>query len=100
MELDAHQIFFYTYILQSETTQGLYIGYTSDIERRLKQHNESTGKYTSNKGKWNIIFYKKFDNKKDSISLERKLKGWKNKTRILEWIEREKTNSDSFLKKT
>jgi predicted GIY-YIG superfamily endonuclease len=65
------------------------------MERRLWEHNTSTGKYTSNKGRWNVLFYKEFINKRDAISLERQLKGWKNKTRILEWIEREKRNKDS-----
>jgi putative endonuclease len=88
-------VFYFTYILQSETTKGLYIGYTSDIERRLQQHNESTGKYTSNKGKWVILFYKKFDNKTLAISLERKLKKWKSKKRVLEWIEKEKYASNN-----
>jgi putative endonuclease len=95
VESTLNEAVYFTYILQSETTTGLYIGYTSDIEKRLRQHNESTGKYTSNKGKWNILFYKKFDNKTEAISLERKLKKWKSKNRVLEWIEREKfTSSD------
>ena len=70
--------------------KGLYVGYASDLEKRLNQHNESSGKYTSNKGLWHILFYKKFDNKTQAISLERQLKRWKSKKRILEWIEREK----------
>jgi len=81
---------FYTYILESENTHGLYIGYTSNLERRLKEHNESNGKYTSHKGVWCVIHFKKFDTKTEAISLERQLKRWKSKKRILEWIEREK----------
>jgi putative endonuclease len=87
---EHNPVFYFTYILQSETTKGLYIGYTSDIERRLKEHNESTGKYTSGKGKWVILFYKKFDNKTLAISLEHNLKKWKSKKKVLEWIEKEK----------
>jgi putative endonuclease len=83
-------LFFYTYILQSDRTKGLYIGYTSNLERRLEQHNKSHGKYTSNKGIWHMLFYKKFDSKSEAISLERKLKSWKSRKRILEWIELEK----------
>ena len=79
--------------MQSKTTDGLYIGYTSDVEKRLMQHNESYGKYTSNKGPWKIIFYKKVKNKSEAISLERQLKRWKSKKRILEWIERERQKS-------
>jgi len=89
MEIEEKPPFFYTYILQSETTSGLYIGYTSDVDKRLREHNESSGKYTSNKGPWKIIFHKMCENKSLAISLERQLKRWKSKKRILEWIERE-----------
>jgi putative endonuclease len=94
MESQSTHSIFYTYVLQSEDTGVLYIGYTSDIERRLREHNEAKGKYTSNKGNWNILFYKKFINKHDAISLERQLKRWKSKTRVLEWIERERNTID------
>jgi predicted GIY-YIG superfamily endonuclease len=90
MEAETSIQFFYSYILQSTITGGLYIGYTSDLEKRPLQHNESNGKYTSNKGPWVFIFYKKFDTKREAISLERHLKQWKSKKRVLEWIEREK----------
>ncbi|MFA5029793.1 MAG: GIY-YIG nuclease family protein [Patescibacteria group bacterium] len=37
------------YILQSERDGSYYIGYSSDLEKRIRQHNSSTGRYTSNK---------------------------------------------------
>ena len=88
---------YYTYILQSESTSGLYIGYTSDLEKRLIQHHESKGKYTSNRGPWTLLFSKKYDEKKSAISLERKLKSWKSKKKILEWIEREKCTDTDYI---
>ena len=30
---------FFVYILQSEKDGGFYIGYTSDLDKRLQQHN-------------------------------------------------------------
>jgi len=36
MEIEDTHLFFYTYILQSENGGGLYIGYTSDLKKRLK----------------------------------------------------------------
>jgi putative endonuclease len=88
---------YYTYILQSESTSGLYIGYTSDLEIRLIQHNESKGKYTSNKGPWILLFAKKHGEKKSAISLERKLKSWKSKKKILAWIEIEKCADTDYI---
>ncbi|MBI2513898.1 MAG: GIY-YIG nuclease family protein [Opitutae bacterium] len=29
---------YYVYVLQSQTDDGLYIGYSSDLRRRLAQH--------------------------------------------------------------
>lgn len=31
---------FYTYILQSKKNNKLYIGYTSDLKKRLLEHNQ------------------------------------------------------------
>jgi len=31
---------FYTYILQSKTHSELYVGYTSDLKKRVKEHNQ------------------------------------------------------------
>lgn len=46
---------FYVYILRSET--GLYIGYTSDLQHRLREHNTNKNKSTKNKGPWEIVYY-------------------------------------------
>ncbi|MFA9433847.1 MAG: GIY-YIG nuclease family protein, partial [Deltaproteobacteria bacterium] len=47
---------FFVYILKSETTGGIYIGHTSDLERRLKEHNNPLAgkrRYTrKHKGPW------------------------------------------------
>ncbi|MCL5782238.1 MAG: GIY-YIG nuclease family protein [Patescibacteria group bacterium] len=38
---------YYVYILQSKANQSYYIGVTSDLKRRLKDHNSGNSKYTS-----------------------------------------------------
>ena len=81
---------FYTYILQSELTGRLYIGQTSDINDRLYRHNSNQSVSTKNKGPWKLIFSKEFGNRSEAIKLERKLKAFKNKLRILRWIELQK----------
>jgi predicted GIY-YIG superfamily endonuclease len=54
---------FWTYILQSETSAKLYIGQTSDLPRRLQEHNHATlGKhrYTrKQQGPWRVIHSEK-----------------------------------------
>ena len=51
-----------------------YVGYTNNLEKRLKLHNTSKGaKFTKGK-KWKIIYNKKFSSKTDAMKDEYKLK--------------------------
>jgi putative endonuclease len=51
-----------------------YVGYTNNLEKRLKLHNTSKGaKFTKGK-KWKIIYMKKFSSKSDAMKDEYKLK--------------------------
>ena len=82
---------FYTYILQSLKSGRLYIGQTDDLERRLNDHNSGKTKSTKNKGPWIILYYVKHESRSEAVRLELQLKKWKNKQRILRWIEREES---------
>tara|TARA_Y100000741_G_scaffold303046_1_gene244835 strand:+ start:46 stop:282 length:237 start_codon:yes stop_codon:yes gene_type:complete len=51
-----------------------YVGYTNNIKRRLKLHNNSKGaKFTKGK-KWKLVYYKSYDNKILAMKEEYKLK--------------------------
>ena len=51
-----------------------YVGYTNNLENRLKLHNTSNGaKFTKGK-KWKIIYTKKFLTKSSAMKDEYKLK--------------------------
>ena len=65
---------YYTYILQSEKDKKLYIGSTSDLRNRFKQHNE--GKVFSTKGRLplSLIFYEAYVEQKDAIRREKYFK--------------------------
>ena len=60
-----------------------YVGYTNNVKKRLKLHNDSKGaKFT--KGKfWKLIFKKKFDTKSNAMKYEYYLKSNKKKEVIL-----------------
>ncbi|MBX4201119.1 GIY-YIG nuclease family protein [Candidatus Parcubacteria bacterium] len=67
----------YTYVLQSEKNQSLYIGYTTDLKRRLLEHNNGNNISTKPFKPYKLIFYESFINEKDAISREKYLKsGW------------------------
>jgi len=77
---------FYVYIIASLTTPAWYYGFTErNPEERLKEHNGNHHHYTANKGPWELIFMRRFENKKDALSFEKKLKSFRNK----EFIARE-----------
>ncbi len=68
---------FYVYILQSTVDGSLYIGYTTDYRRRLKEHNSGKSKATRPFRPWKLIYYEAFLNKKDAKAREKYLKsGW------------------------
>ncbi|PIS42375.1 MAG: endonuclease [Candidatus Kerfeldbacteria bacterium CG08_land_8_20_14_0_20_40_16] len=48
------------YIIQSENKR-YYIGTTSDIQRRLKEHNEGLSTWTKRFKNWKLIYSEKFD---------------------------------------
>ena len=51
-----------------------YVGYTSNIKKRIKLHNSSKGaKFTRGK-KWKLIYFKTYDNKNIAMKEEYKLK--------------------------
>ena len=61
-----------------------YKGYTTNIVRRLEEHNFPLGKYTSERGPWNLIFTKLFEAKSEALNYEKMLKRQNHK--YLDWL--------------
>ena len=51
-----------------------YVGYTNNLENRLKKHNEGKGAKSTRGKKWLLIYSKKFKNRKDAMKYEYFLK--------------------------
>ena len=69
---------FTVYVLHSQIFDKIYVGYTSDIEKRLFAHNHSSNKgWTKNFQPWKIIYTEKYEKKKDAIIREKQLKSSK-----------------------
>ena len=66
--------FFYLYVLQSEKTGYLYIGLTSDLRRRLGEHQSDRARATSKRGPWELIYYEAYRSKQDAEGREKYLK--------------------------
>lgn len=69
---------FHVYVLRSESTGGLYIGQTSDLVRRVAQHNDPSDHLTLHtkrrKGPWMLIHSEVFENRSEAMRREHALK--------------------------
>ena len=72
---------YYTYILYSKKLKKSYIGCTSDLRRRLKEHNDGKTSYTSHGIPWMLIYYEAFLEKEDAVREEKFLKTGKGRER-------------------
>ena len=82
---------FIVYVLYSESFRKIYIGYTSNLEERIRSHNESGTKgWTIKFRPWKIIHTEAFDNKSDAMKREQQLKTAKGRERIWQLISNSK----------
>jgi len=65
---------FYCYILKSLKDGTLYIGSTSDLKRRFKEHNNLKARYSSTKAPFILMWYGAFKEKSASQAFEKYLK--------------------------
>ena len=65
----------FVYILRSLRDGGLYVGQTNDLSRRLRQHNDPSGKsYTSKRGPWELRHVEECPDRASAMARERYLK--------------------------
>lgn len=64
----------YTYMLKCKDNT-YYTGYTNDLEKRLKAHNEGKGaKYTRGRGPVELIYYEEYEDKHTAMRREWEIK--------------------------
>lgn len=69
----------FVYILQSSDGR-YYTGYTTDLERRLRQHQTGSGaKFTRGFGAVKILYHEIFADKSSALKREAEIKSWKRK---------------------
>ncbi|KOP70357.1 GIY-YIG nuclease family protein [Cytobacillus solani] len=69
----------YFYVLHCKDN-SLYAGYTNNLDRRVKLHNEGKGaKYTRGRGPVKLVFSKAYDNKSEALKAEYEFKQWTRK---------------------
>lgn len=78
MENNEH--FFYVLTCKDGSFYG---GYTNNLERRIKLHNEGKGaKYTKGRGPVSLTFFKKYPSKSEALRAEWQFKSLTRKQKI------------------
>lgn len=65
---------FYVYLIKSKKDNSIYIGYTEDLRKRFKEHNNGKSKYTKNLLPFELIYYESYRSKSDAKFRENNLK--------------------------
>tara|TARA_B100000927_G_C16056953_1_gene305529 strand:+ start:67 stop:333 length:267 start_codon:yes stop_codon:yes gene_type:complete len=67
---------YYVYLIKTLDVylKKSYVGYTNNINQRLKKHNSNLGAKSTKGYKWELVYKKKFFSKQKALSFEYKLK--------------------------
>jgi len=74
--LKAKYIFF-VYILKSQKRKKHYIGCTSNIFKRLKEHNRVKVKSTKLQRPWQVVHTEKYLSRSEAMKREKEIKSYK-----------------------
>ncbi|TAL60856.1 MAG: GIY-YIG nuclease family protein [Bacteroidetes bacterium] len=72
---------YYVYVVESLKDTTRYIGFTSDIEKRIKEHNHGKTKSIKHKTPFQLVYKEEFENKTEARKREIRLKknSWERK---------------------
>ncbi len=75
-------MYYFVYVLLSKKDNLFYTGYTSNLEKRLKMHNEGKVKSTRNRIPFELIYFEGCINQQDATRREKYLKSGNGKIYI------------------
>lgn len=66
----------FVYVLGSEDRGGTrtYVGWTTDLDRRLKEHNAGTGARSTRGRRWVLLYAERYATRPEAMSREWRLK--------------------------
>ena len=65
---------FFVYILKSKKDENLYIGYTNNLRKRLKEHNLGLVRSTKSRKPFYLVYYEAYSVKEEATKREHNLK--------------------------
>ena len=67
---------YFVYVLKSLKDNNYYIGLSSDVEKRIKQHNSGKTKSTKHRRPFKLIYKEKYNNLQEARKREKFLKSY------------------------
>ena len=64
----------YVYLLRGKKTATFYVGWTTNIKRRMEEHNSGESQYTKSRGPWVLMGYETYSISEEAKKRERVLK--------------------------
>ena len=77
---------FYVYVLSSLKINRIYIGYSTDLKKRYREHSTGRVKSTKNFLPWKLVYYEAYLSKNDATQREKELKLHAAKNKLVERI--------------
>lgn len=69
---------YYVYVLSNPHRTVLYVGMTSDLQRRLQQHREGrAGAFTTEYNAVDLVYFERHRTSTQAIEREKQLKAWR-----------------------
>ena len=65
---------FFVYVIRSEVDGRFYVGFTTDVNKRLKEHNNGKTKSTKGYCPWCLFFYEEYGTRIEARNREVYLK--------------------------
>ncbi|HVZ11404.1 MAG TPA: GIY-YIG nuclease family protein [Patescibacteria group bacterium] len=90
--------FFYVYVLRSIEYEFIYVGFTSNLKNRFKEHNNKEELSTKHYAPFELIFYEAYRNMLDAKRRENYFKTTKGKVTLRQMLKEylEKNNASMF----
>ncbi|MDD5457751.1 MAG: GIY-YIG nuclease family protein [Candidatus Margulisbacteria bacterium] len=76
------------YILKSTNKNKFYIGQTSNLDKRLAEHNAGRVKSTKAYTPYNVIYQEEYGSRSEAMKVEKKLKNLKSSVKLMQYVEK------------
>lgn len=88
---------YYVYVLYSDKDENFYVGYTTDLRRRIKLHSEGRVQSTRDRRPLGLVYYEACTSQEDALHREKYLKSTYGKRYIKNRLKRYLADHDEEI---